>query len=125
MKAMWHTSDLFPHISIPQSDIRNNMLKMRRYENNDFGFVSALRLQRRRGTVPYLQRAHNESTGVLNPAVWAYKESRYLALRYDDISFWESSHNTTKYAFELSTITVVDREKGQELFCSTLQCMSL
>ncbi len=37
--------------------------------------------------------------------------------------FWDSTHNTTKYAYKLSTLTVVDSENCSRavMFCLALQ----
>ncbi len=75
------------------------------------------------GIIEYLKVSLNDKSGVLTSAIWSYQRSSETVARCGDVLYWDSTRNTTKYSYKLSTFTVVDSECSSRavLFCLTLR----
>lgn len=52
----------------------------------------------------------------------SFKGSTKVSRQYNDLSFWDSTHNTTTYVYKLSSFRIVDCESKIIQYCLTLVC---
>ncbi len=110
MKAFQYLSGLFLEIHIPRETITNTISKLRKCEDDASSFVQFLQERKSASYVEYLNVGVDEETCVLNSAVWSAKDSTHLVQRYGEIAFWDLTHNSTRYDYNLSSFTVIDSE---------------
>ncbi len=122
LKASQYLRDLFPHIHIPLETIKNTVARVRKNNDDASDFADFLREKKTNGDIEYLQVFLEDSTGILKTVIWTLKQSKSIVERCGEIAFWDSTHNTTRYEYKLSSFTVVDSEGSSRavMFCLSL-----
>ena len=110
LKAGRYLTERFPHVNIPYDTLRNVIARLCSNEEDAFSMINYLRDARKRGEVEYLFYDVDEASRVLRSVTWSYKGSECISRRYNDVLFWDSTHNTTSYDYKFSTFTLVDSE---------------
>ena len=101
---------LYPDIMFGENVIRNAIAKIRSDSECAHKFVDTLQAMKQTGQIEYIHLFIHPVTNVLQGAVWSYQGASSVVQRCNDILFWDSTHNTTKFLYRLASFTLIDSE---------------
>ena len=91
-----------PEIEFSESIIRNTIIRIRSDSKSAQKFVNTLETMKENLQVEFLHLFLHPITNILEDAVWSYAEARNVMSRCDDLLFWDSTHNSTKFLYGLA-----------------------
>ena len=97
-------------VTIPYKTLRNSVARMMDNDKGAADLVLFLKRQQAAGKLDFLHWQIDNETGVLQAVVWSFKGSVDIVRRCGDIAFCDSTHHLTKYAYSISSVTVIDFE---------------
>lgn len=98
LKAEKHLRHVMPHVHFDQTALKNAIDYIRWNENEAQEFIQILKRERDgEKSVEFLSYEREENSGVLSSVTWSFKGCKDIVKRCNDILFWDSTHNITKY----------------------------
>ena len=112
----------FPEYFIPESVLKNVLLKLREVKDDTESLLNDL-MERNGKSIEFMKTNRDADTGVLDFMAWCFKGSKNVVLRCTEPVFWDATHNTTRYEYKLSSFTAIDSEGKSRcvMMCSMLR----
>ena len=99
----------FPEYFIPESVLKNVLLKLREVKDDTETLLNDL-MERNGKSIEFMKTNRDAETGVLDFVAWCFKGSKDVVLRCTEPVFWDATHNTTRYEYKLSSFNAIDSE---------------
>eukprot|EP00171_Calliarthron_tuberculosum_P005332 IDg5332t1 len=122
MKAAKFLADAHPDVHIPDSTLKNAIALMKSIEDDAQCLVERMRSMRYNNELEYLLFNIDTETGILSSVTWDFTGASCVVRRCNDLLIYDSTHNMTRYAYKLSSFSLLDSEARTRpvLFCLTL-----
>ena len=110
LKATQFLSERYPDVLFNDEAARNAITVLKVDDEDAERLLTYLEAQKRDSKVEFLAKEiHNES-GALSSLTWAFRGATELTRRCSDVAYWDSTHEISRYAYKLSTLSLVDSE---------------